>query len=256
MSGPAAAFPPLAGHRVATLTILDLGRFDVGPGRRTIPILAFLVETGGGARILIDGGFPPAYAADAEAAAEADGLPSFGRLVGYHAGQTLPGALAALGLAPADIDLAVLTHGHVDHVGALPLLSCPLALTARERADPRPRYFGRVRPLAWPGVETLTIDRETALCDGLVLIPTPGHTPGHLSVLVTLPRTGPVILSADAINRATEPAEGYPDAEDPAEAARSGALLLARRDRLGARLIYGHDPAQIRALRLAPQRYG
>lgn len=233
----------LAGHRVVRLHILDLGLFEVRGGERIIGIPGFLATTDRGARILIDGGFPPAYAENAEAAARADGLGRFGRLIDYGPRQTLPGQLSHLGLTPADIDLAVLTHGHIDHVGALPLIGCPLVLTAAERNDPRPRYFGSARPLAWPSLPTHRIEAETDLCTGLRLIPTPGHTPGHLSVLVTLP-SGPVILAGDAINRAGEPAEGYPDAEDPEAAAISGTAVLSLRDRLKARLIFGHDPAQ------------
>ena len=98
---------------------------------------------------------------------------------------------------------------------------------------------------------THLVERETTLCDGLTLIPTPGHTPGHLSVLVTLPQ-GPVILAGDAINRASEPAEGFPDAMDPVTAATSAAHLHALQGRLGAALIWGHDPAQWGTLPKAP----
>ena len=117
-----------AGDSVARLTVLDFGLFDVGPGRRIIGIPGFLIETRSGARILVDTGFPPSYATDPEGTAARDGLPRFGRLVDYSARQTAEGQLALLDLAPRDIALTILTHGHIDHVGSLPLFAhAPIA---------------------------------------------------------------------------------------------------------------------------------
>ncbi len=239
----------LAGHRAVRLTILDCGLFSVRGGARIIGIPAFVVTTDLGAQVLIDGGFPPGYD---DAAAGRDGLAAFGALIGYGAQHSVTGQLALIGLTPADITLHVLTHGHIDHVGALPLIGCPLVLTSVERAEVRPLYFGAARPVVWPDVPTHRIEGESDICEGLTLIPTPGHTAGHLSVLVTLPE-GAVILTGDAINRASEPAEGFPDAMDPVTAAVSGAYLHALRDRLGAALIWGHDPAQWATLPKAPR---
>jgi N-acyl homoserine lactone hydrolase len=241
----------LPGHRALRLTILDCGLFDVRGGERIIGIPAFLVTTDRGAQVLIDGGFPPGYD---EGQARADGLPVFGALIPDPA-RNVTAQLALMGLTPADITLHVLTHGHIDHVGALPLITCPLVVTRAERAEDRPLYFGTARAVAWPEVPTHRIEWETAICEGLTLIPTPGHTPGHLSVLVTLPE-GPVILTADAINRASEPAEGFPDAMDPGTAAQSAAHLHRLRDRLGAALIWGHDPLQWQGLPKAPLPWG
>ena len=53
---------PLPPGRIARLYVLDFGLFDVGPGKRTIGIPGFLLETDQGGRILFDTGFPPAYA--------------------------------------------------------------------------------------------------------------------------------------------------------------------------------------------------
>ncbi len=237
--------------RLIRLTVLDLGRFEVRGGERVIGIPAYLLQTDRGANILFDTGFPPTYLTDPDRPGR-DGLPAFGRLIDFRPDQTAQGALAALGLRPRDIALTILSHGHIDHVGSLPLFThAPIAMTARERADPRPRYFGTARPMDWPQAAYHLIDTDTPVCEGLTLIPTPGHTPGHLSALLDLPETGPVILAADAINRASEPAEHFADAADPAAAQASADRLLA----LPGLLIYGHDPAQWQGLRKAPAAY-
>lgn len=239
--------PPLAKDSVAALHRLDLGRFDVGPGRRMIPITGFLLTTRAGRRMLVDTGFPAAYAADERAAALADGLDRFGRLVDFTSAQTITGALAGHGLTPEDIDLVLLSHGHIDHVGGLPLFAgADIVLTARERAEPRPLYFGSARPIDWPPARYRLVDRPTWICRGLLAIPTPGHTPGHMSVLVRAP-DGWVMLAQDAINRLSEPDEGYPDAMDPDMARRSGTRLIRLARRRGARLICGHEPADLPA---------
>lgn len=244
----------LATHRIAQLFVLDFGTFDVGPGKRTIGIPGFLLTTDQGARILVDTGFDPAYARDYEATDARDKLSGFGRLINFSHHQTAAGQLALLGLTPADITHVILTHGHIDHVGSLPLFSCPIILTAAERALPRPVYWGDVRPIDWPPAPYTLITGETDLAQGLRAIPTPGHTPGHLSVLVTLPHTT-LILAGDAINRKSEPAEGFPDAADSAAAALSAARLFALQAELGATMIYGHDPEQWAQLTKAPVAY-
>ena len=245
----------LHGHRANRLTILDCGTFSVRGGERIIGIPAYLIETDQGARILVDGGFPPAYLTDEPAAAKADGLAAFGSLVAYSRHQTLPDQLALAGTSLPDITLHILTHGHIDHVGALPLIRCPLVVTRTERADPRPRYFGNARPIDWPDVPTHLVDELTVLCHGITLIPTPGHTPGHMSLQVDLPASGTLILAADAINRASEPAEHFADAADPASARTSANGLFALQQKTGGTLIYGHDPTQWADLPKAPQHF-
>lgn len=234
--------PHLRRERVVALHPLNLGRFDVGPGKRLIPICGWLITTDTGRRMLLDTGFPPAYATAERATALADGLDSFGRLVDFGPEHTVLGALALHGLTAADISHVILSHSHIDHVGGLDCFpGAGIILSAVEHALPRPLYFGKARRLEWPKAEYTVIARATDICRGLRLYPTPGHTAGHLSALVRLPGQA-TLLAIDAINRSTEPAEGYADAADPALAARSGRMLhrLARRYR--ARLIPGHEP--------------
>jgi N-acyl homoserine lactone hydrolase len=235
-------------ENVTELRALDFGLFDVGPGKRTILCPGFLITTDAGRRILFDTGFPPAYATDERATAMADGLDRFGRLVNFCAAQTAEGALALLGLRVADISHVILSHSHIDHVGSLALFThAQIILTATERAEPAPLYFGANRPMAWPQAHYRTLKRATQICNGLRLIPTPGHTAGHLSALVTV-GAHKVMLTADAINRASEPAEGFPDADDPITAAKSAAKVLRLARRTKAEVIYGHEPAQATTL--------
>lgn len=240
--------------RLARLYILDLGLFEVRGGERVIGIPGFLMQTDRGANILFDTGFPPDYLTDPDRPAQ-DGLPRFGRLLDYRRDQTAEGALSLLGLTPQDIDLVILSHGHIDHVGSLPLFAhAPIVMTARERAEPAPLYFGSARPIPWPDASYHLIDSDTPVCEGLTLIPTPGHTAGHLSALVTLPDGRSVILAADAINRASEPDENFADADDPV-AARASADRLLSLAPADAVLIYGHEPSQWPQLLKAPQAW-
>lgn len=234
------------------LYILDLGLFDVRQGERIIGIPGYLMQTDQGANILMDTGFPPDYLTDPDRP-EKDGLPRFGRLIDFRREQTAEGALALLGLTPPDIDLVILSHGHIDHVGSLPLFAhAPIVLTSRERGEPAPLYYGSTRPIPWPDATYHQIDRDTPVCNGLTLIPTPGHTPGHLSALLDLPDGRRVILAADAINRASEPAEHFADSMDPAASQASADRLLSLVTP-GATLIYGHEPSQWPHLPKAPQ---
>jgi N-acyl homoserine lactone hydrolase len=227
---------------VVSLDQLDLGTFDVGPGKRLIPISGWLITTDSGRRLLLDTGFPPAYATDERAAAQADGLDSFGRLVGFTHDHTILGALGLLGLTETDISHVILSHSHIDHVGGLTAFPhAEIILSAAEHALPRPLYFGKAQPMDWPAARYRPLHCTTDICQGLRLIATPGHTPGHMSALVKT-EAGSVVLAIDAINRHSEPAEFYPDAMDPATAAISGKRLQDLARRTHAILIPGHEP--------------
>jgi N-acyl homoserine lactone hydrolase len=64
-----------------------------------------------------------------------------------------------------------------------------------------------------------------------------------------------VILAADAINRISEPDEGFADAKDPARAMQSFHRLDALARQTGAAMIYGHEPSQWPGLPKAPLPY-
>jgi glyoxylase-like metal-dependent hydrolase (beta-lactamase superfamily II) len=99
--------------------------------------------------------------------------------------------LAATGTGWGDVGHVILTHLHGDHIGSLPevMTSAPDATAYAHAADipgilsPRP-----ISPVA---------DEDTIF--GLTIIHTPGHTPGHISLLDS---SLDVLFAGDAINGA------------------------------------------------------
>jgi N-acyl homoserine lactone hydrolase len=240
------------------LTILDYGLFQVHEDGRVIGIQGYLITTRAGRQLLVDTGFPACYADDPERAALEDGLGAFGRVVEISRRNLPQAQLALAGVAPEEITDLIITHGDIDHVGSLgEFPNATLVVSEAEVDTGPPRYFGDRRPLVWPlDASYRRIDTDTDLLPGLRILCTPGHSPGHLSLLLRLPVTGSVLLTADAISRPAEVEEGrYGGAWDERRAAESAARLLALASEEGAWIVYGHDPAQWPKLRKAPAYY-
>ena len=94
--------------------------------------------------------------------------------------------------------------------------------------------------------------------DGSVtIISTPGHTPGHQSLLVKLPKTGALILSGDAVHfKSNWDNRGVPtnntDKEQTLASMQRIADLMAKEK---AQLWINHDKAQRDSLKMAPDYY-
>jgi N-acyl homoserine lactone hydrolase len=238
------------------LMVLDYGLFKVHANGRIIGICGYLLRTDQDENVLIDTGFPAHYADDAAAASVADGLGSFGEVLHLTKANLPAGQLALVGLTLADIDLFILTHSHIDHVGGIAdLPDVPILLASAERALPRPLYFGKRRPMEWPAAKYLTIDGDCDIGPGLRALLSPGHAPGQLAFMVDLPKTGAVLLTSDAISRPAEVDERFDTAPDPDLACKSAARLLALAASRDAFIIYGHCPHQWPQLKKAPFAY-
>ncbi len=133
------------------------------------------------------------------------------------ADETLTAQLAALGYAASDVSTAVISHLHQDHIGGLRELSNAELVISRTEwqtlSAPLPEARGLLRRhIELPGLRWRPIDLSPTddpslapftashdlLGDGsIVLLPTPGHTPGSMSMLVRRPRRRPLMMVGD-----------------------------------------------------------
>lgn len=239
-----------------SLMILDYGLFKVHANGRIIGICGFLLRTDQDETVLIDTGFPKHYADDPAAASAKDGLESFGEVLHLTHTNLPAGQLSLAGISLSDVDLFILTHSHIDHVGGISdLPDIPILLAAAERNLPRPLYFGNRQPMDWPNRTYLTIDDDCDIGPGFRALFSPGHAPGQLAFMVDLPETGAVLLTSDAISRPAEVHERFDTAPDPEQACISAARLLALATACNAFVIYGHCPDQWPSLKKAPDVY-
>src|SRR5207245_6829111 len=111
--------------------------------------------------------------------------------------------LADLDLGPEDIDLLICTHFDVDHAGYHDAFTKAELIVQREHYElarsGHARFAAARAHWDHPALHYRLIDGETELLSGLTLLETSGHTPGHQSVLLRLPQTGPVLLAIDAV---------------------------------------------------------
>lgn len=145
----------------------------------------------GDRHLLWDTGLP--YPASAEMAAE-----------GATVERGIVDQLRELGRSADDIDFVGISHHHFDHIGqaanfprATLLMNNADVAAVRERNQPE--ELAALAPWLSGGGTITDIARDhDVFGDGSVTIfATPGHTPGHSSLLVRLPQTGAVLLSGD-----------------------------------------------------------
>lgn len=229
---------------------LELSTLPTPNGPLAMALGCYLVQTNDGKNILIDTGLPADYTPP--------GAPPAGQTTNVIE------QIGALGLRPEQVNLLVTSHLDIDHVGCHAAFAGAEIVVQREEYEAGrsgPPRFPDARPY-WdrPALRYRLVDGDTGLVPGLDLIATPGHSPGHQSILVRLPQTGPVLLTVDAVpmqrlftpDRAPWPGDDNPD---QMRASTQKLIALAERER-AALVVFGHDGQQWQTLKIAPEYYG
>jgi N-acyl homoserine lactone hydrolase len=132
-------------------------------------------------------------------------------------------ALAARGLAPADLDMVVLTHAHDDHADALVDFPLELPVVLHER-EPGGRHWPAVSGVLERHRLQFLEGEEGEVAPGLGWALTPAHTPGSIA-LCCRTAAGVTVLCGDTVGPQAAPFL----AMDPGDGKEAAALLEAWR---------------------------
>lgn len=200
---------------------------------------------------LWDTGIPDAVAAMPNGLAPADP-----KAVTWKRPKTLASQLDEIGVKPADIKAMGVSHTHPDHIGNVEMFpQATLYVQKAEYGWPGANNGPRFKP-SHP-VELLAGDKDVFGDGSLTILSTPGHTPGHQSLLVKLPKTGTVVLSGDAVHfRSNWENRRVPSMNANKE--QSAASMQKIADTLTkekAQLWINHDKAQRDSQKMSPEFY-
>jgi len=184
--------------------------------------------------------------------------------------KTLSGQLAEIGYKPGDINYLALSHYHYDHSananqysGSTWLVQAPERAAMFPDTPPAnpidPNVAAKFSALKNAKTTILNGDHDVFGDGSVVIISTPGHTPGHQSLYVRLAKSGPLVLSGDLYHYPSErtlkdfqPFGGRGnDAQEAASKAKVEALLKDK----GATFWIQHDILADAKLKKSPAFY-
>jgi 4-pyridoxolactonase len=195
--------------------------------------------------------------------------------------QTIPGALALLGLTPADVDVVINSHFHFDHVGGNKFFPHAKKICHRteiaQAADCQPfEHLGysdlsfsaeaaaarnasaQLLPGTTPENSRFeTIDGDAEIAKGVRLLFTPGHTIGHYSLLVEMPTRRPLLFALDAAYtpKSLETLTQASFHIDPVAGVASMRRLRKIAEETDAEIFYPHDMASFQTYRTGVNCY-
>jgi N-acyl homoserine lactone hydrolase len=176
--------------------------------------------------------------------------------------KSLKSQLAEIGYKPADITYLAVSHLHGDHSGNANDYAGSTWIAQKAERD---YMFGENLPAnIHPEEYAVLTKSKTIVIDGdydvfgdgtVMLIATPGHTPGHQSLLVKLPKTGPVILTGDLYHFPAERTLHSMPAAEKAQTSASRAKVESLLQKTGAQLWIQHDIIGNAKLKKSPVYY-
>lgn len=237
-------------------SILTYRRF---PGQKVeCPVIAAFIEMSDGEHILFDTGLPPAFLEDR------DFLPPHQANIvcEYTVEDDLRNRLKSAGAEPDDVKVVVNSHFHWDHSGGNYLFPhARFLVQEREyRFAHQPDAF--ISPAYTPklfdiGAQAELMPGDQVIAQGILAVSTPGHTPGHQSLLLRLPSGRAIILTGDAMMCPAnlDPAIPPGNTHTPDQAVASIQRLKGLSDFLGGELVICHDPQLWDKWKPAPHAY-
>ncbi|WGD55205.1 N-acyl homoserine lactonase family protein [Bradyrhizobium sp. CB1650] len=213
--------------------------------------------------LLWDTGVPEATFGDTR------GWSTLPKLIVYHLDKTLTAQLAELGLKRDDVTRVAISHTHGDHIGNVSLFSNSTILMQRAEYnwihspdgpnDNVNQLMALARKLMGTPKNLQLIDGDTDIFgDGsVILVSTPGHTPGSQALLVHLKNSGFIILSGDVAHlegnfeKSIVPSLNTNKPESIASMERIRQLIETYK----ATLFINHDKKQSDKLKLLPAFY-
>lgn len=229
-----------------------------------LPLSYFLIEHKDGP-ILFDAGMDPAIVSDPNYISQAIGRFLFRRIFRMHISEEdrLDKVLANAGFVASDIELAIISHLHFDHVGGIAHIpQAKLLVSEREwaqLAEPHPEREWILRehieipgaqwqPFAFHPTDDPLFEGFEGIYDvagdgSMILLPTPGHTPGSLSMLIRREAWAPILLVGDLTYEARLLDQDRTSGTgDPAVLRASFAKVRNLKDRLpGLVIVPSHD---------------
>jgi N-acyl homoserine lactone hydrolase len=198
-----------------------------------------------------------------------NGWSTLPKLIVYHLDKTISDQLTAIGLKTGDITYVAISHTHGDHIGNVYLFPDSKILMQRSEYEWISSPNGsndNVNQLKALARKLLGTPKNLKLLDGdtdvfgdgsVTLFATPGHTPGHQSLLVHLKNSGFIILSGDVVHlkenfeKNTVPSLNTDKAASIASMARVRKMMATYK----AQLFINHDKSQSDTLKLLPAFY-